>query len=250
MNKYQLLRYNRHILLPQIDLQGQQRIIDSRVMVIGCGGLGCAVAPVLAAAGIGTLSLVDDDRVELSNLQRQTYYTPEDIGQFKVEVMARFIHRQNCEVTVHTHTHRLSSEELHALVPHHDVILDCSDNLLTRQLVSKVAFLEKVPLVFASATRFEGQLSVFDSNDEASPCYACLFNGQDTEQDNCSFTGVFSPLVSMMGAMQTSEALKVITGIGRPAVGRLIHYNALDLGFYALHCARNPDCEVCGHSRG
>lgn len=247
MQHHQLLRYNRHILLPQIDLKGQERIINSKIMIIGCGGLGCAAIPILAASGVGQLTIIDDDKVELSNLQRQTYYTSEDIDQFKVDVMARFITKQNDDVKVTVYKQRLSSGELSEIMQSHDVVLDCSDNLLTRQRVNQAAFIQKIPLVFASAIRFEGQLSVFDANDILSPCYACLFDGKDSGQDSCSFTGVFAPLVSTIGAMQASEALKIIAKIGNVATGKLLHYNALNFGFYMIDCERNPHCRVCGH---
>lgn len=219
-----------------------------RIMVIGCGGLGCAAVPILAAAGIGRLTLVDDDRIDLSNLQRQTYFTQDDIGEFKVETLACFLKRQNPEVTLDLHSRRLSFPELRDQIGQHDLVLDCSDNLKTRQQVNHAAFMEKVPLVFASATRFEGQLSIFDSNREDSPCYACLFGGKDSGQDSCSFTGVFSPLVSIMGSMQASEALKMIAGIGQPMIGRLLHYNAMNASFHSMQCDRNPACELCGQS--
>ncbi len=249
MHEDQLVRYSRHILLPQIDLDGQKRFLNSRVMVIGCGGLGCAAIPILAAAGIGSLMLVDNDRVELSNLQRQTYYTPDDIGKFKNHVMADFIHRQNPDITVDTVPYRLSEDELSSLIHDYDVILDCSDNLKTRQMIGRVAYSSKIPLIYASAIRFEGQLSVFDSNNDRSPCYACLFDGAETEQDRCSFTGVYAPLVNTMGAMQASEALKVISRMGQALTGRILHYNALNFSFHMLECDRNPHCNVCGCSR-
>lgn len=247
MDDHQLIRYNRHILLPQIDLIGQQNIIDSKIIIVGCGGLGCTAIPILAAAGVGELTLIDDDRVDLTNLQRQTYYTPKDIGEFKVDVLARFVQSQNPEVKVNAFKRRLTFTELSSLISHYDLILDCSDNLMTRQMINHVAVQQKIPLVFASATRFEGQLSVFDVNQAGSPCYACLFDGQDTGQDNCSFTGVFAPLVNVMGSLQATEALKVIAKIGHPTVGNLLHYNALSGSFYSVACDRNPACRICSH---
>ncbi|CAI3943575.1 MULTISPECIES: HesA/MoeB/ThiF family protein [Commensalibacter] len=247
MDDSQLIRYSRHILLPQIDLKGQRTLLNSKILIIGCGGLGCAVIPLLAAAGIGGLTCVDDDKVDLSNLQRQTHYIHADIGKYKAEVMKAFIQKQNQDVQVHTITQRLIVDDLILLCKQHDIVIDCSDNLQTRHNVNQAAFTSKTPLVFGSALRFEGQLSVFNSRNISSPCYACLFDGQDNGQDSCSFSGVFSPLVSVIGSMQAAEALKIILNIGDIVTGRLLHYNALNAQFYQVAFDRNPSCKICGH---
>lgn len=245
MNDQQLLRYSRHILLPELDIKGQQKILDSKVLVIGCGGLGSAVIPVLAASGVGQLTIVDNDKVELSNLQRQTYYREQDIDSFKAEVIARYIMQQNSDVKVNTLTARVELEALLTLCCHHDVVIDCTDNFVTRKAVNKASVLTKTPLVFGSAIRFEGQLSVFDPRNSNSPCYACLFDGEGVEQETCSNSGVFSPLVGIIGTMQAAEALKIITDNSLNSAGKLLNYNALTMEFYPVKFGRNPYCKVC-----
>ncbi|MCT6880567.1 MAG: HesA/MoeB/ThiF family protein [Commensalibacter sp.] len=245
MKQEQLLRYSRHILLPKIDLVGQQKIMDSRILVMGCGGLGCTVIPFLAASGVGSLTIIDDDVVDMSNLQRQTHYTNENIGQLKAEAMADYIARQNSEISVMPISLRLDQKALTTLCESHDVIVDCSDNFKTRHMVNKASVATKVPMVFGSALRFEGQLTVFDPRDSKSPCYACLFDQSENEQDNCSFSGVFSPLVGIIGARQAAEAIKLIVGIGESAVGTLFHYDVLSLKEYPLKVTPNPHCQIC-----
>lgn len=251
MNDQQLLRYSRHVLLPQLDVVGQQKILDSKVLVVGCGGLGCSVIPFLASAGVGTLTIADDDKVDLSNLQRQTYYTKQDIGAFKAEVMARYIARQNDEVNVRSLTKRLDVDALIVLCHEHDVVVDCTDNFATRGAINKASVITKTPLVFGAAIRFEGQLSVFDPRDATSPCYACIFDGEGVLQETCSTSGVFAPLVGIIGAKQAAEALKIVANTGTLPIGTLLNYDALDLQHYPIKFARNPDCKVCGknHAR-
>lgn len=248
MNDQQLLRYSRHILLPQLDIQGQQKILDSRVLVVGCGGLGSAVIPLLAASGVGGLTLVDDDKVEVSNLQRQTYYTEQDIGLFKAEVMKQHVLSQNKATQITAVVHRVEFDELVSLSKDHDVIIDCTDNFATRKAVNRASVCTKIPLVFGAAIRFEGQLSVFDPRNVGSPCYACLFDAEDMEQETCANSGVFAPLVGVVGAMQANEALKIIAGVGHPLIGALLNYDASSLQFYPVKFARNPACKVCGQS--
>lgn len=246
MNDQQLLRYSRHILLPQLDIEGQQRILDSKVLVVGCGGLGCAAIPFLASAGIGQLTIADDDKVDFSNLQRQTHYTKQNIGQSKVEAMARYIFQQNKEVNITALVKRLELDELIELCNEHDVVLDCSDNFATRKAINQASVITKTPLVFGSAIRFEGQLSVFDPRNEESPCYACIFDGDDIVQESCAASGVFAPLVGIIGAKQAAEALKIVAEIGTTPVGTLQNYDALDLNHYPVKFQRNPNCKVCG----
>lgn len=246
MNDQQLLRYSRHLLLPQLGIEGQQRISNSSILVIGCGGLGCTAIAFLAAAGVGTLTIVDNDKVDFSNLQRQTHYTEDNVGQFKVEAMTQYIARQNSEIKIKPLAKYVALDELIALCDKHDVVLDCSDNLATRKAVNRAAVFTKTPLVFGAAIRFEGQLSVFDSRDEKSPCYACLFDGENMLQESCTTSGVFAPLVGIIGAKQASEALKIVAGIGSLTVGSLLNYDALDLQHYPIKFARNPTCKVCG----
>ncbi|UYZ83634.1 HesA/MoeB/ThiF family protein [Entomomonas sp. E2T0] len=246
MNDQQLLRYSRHILLPQLGIEGQQRILDSKILVVGCGGLGCAAIPFLASAGIGQLTIADDDKVDFSNLQRQTHYTKQNIGQSKVEAMARYIFQQNKEVNITALVKRLELDELIELCNEHDVVLDCSDNFATRKAINQASVITKTPLVFGSAIRFEGQLSVFDPRNEESPCYACIFDGDDIAQESCAASGVFAPLVGVIGAKQAAEALKIVAEIGTTPVGIMQNYDALDLNHYPVKFQRNPNCKVCG----
>lgn len=248
MNDQQLLRYSRHILLPQIDIQGQQRILNSKVLVIGCGGLGSAVIPLLAAAGVGQLTITDHDKVEPSNLQRQTHYNEQDIGLFKAQVMAERLLLQNREVKVDALTQRVELDDLIALSHLHHVIVDCTDNFLTRKAINKASVMTKTPLVFGSAIRFDGQLTVFDPRQADSPCYACLFDGDGVEQETCTNSGVFAPLVGVIGSMQAAEALKLITETGNILIGSLLNYDAYNSQFYPIKFARNPACNICGKS--
>lgn len=246
MNDQQLLRYSRHLLLPQLDVVGQQKILDSKVLIVGCGGLGCSAIPFLASAGVGHLTIADNDKIDVSNLQRQVHYTKQNIGQSKVETMARYIFRQNKEIGVTALSKRLELDDLIALCETHDVVLDCTDNFATRKAINKASVITKTPLVFGAAIRFEGQLSVFDPRDEKSPCYACIFDGEDTLQETCSTSGVFGPLVGIIGAQQAAEALKIVANIGTSPIGTLINYDALDLQHYPIKFERNPACKVCG----
>lgn len=200
----------------------------------------------LASAGIGQLTIADDDKVDFSNLQRQTHYTKQNIGQSKVEAMARYIFQQNKEVNITALVKRLELDELIELCNEHDVVLDCSDNFATRKAINQASVITKTPLVFGSAIRFEGQLSVFDPRNEESPCYACIFDGDDIAQESCAASGVFAPLVGVIGAKQAAEALKIVAEIGTTPVGIMQNYDALDLNHYPVKFQRNPNCKVCG----
>lgn len=245
MNDQQLLRYSRHILLPELDITGQQRLLASKVLVVGCGGLGSTVIPFLAASGVGHLLIADHDKIELSNLQRQTHYTEQQIDQYKAQAMADTIKQQNSAVCVDIITEQLTYLTLLPLLAKCDVIVDCTDNFTTRQAINKAAVLTKKPLVFGAAIRFEGQLTVFDSRNNDSPCYACLFEDTAMSAESCASSGVFSPLVGIIGAQQAAETLKIITDIGRVPVGTLINYDCLNSRTYPIQFKRNPHCKVC-----
>lgn len=242
----ELLRYSRQILMPRFDIEGQVRLKQARVLIVGAGGLGCPVGLYLGAAGVGELTLVDDDRVELANLQRQIAFAGTDLDQFKAEALAARIRGINPEVTTHTVTRRLAGDDLNAQVAAVDLVLDCTDNFNTRFALNRACVAAKVPLVSGAAIRGEGQLSVFDSRREDSPCYHCLYPEQGNEDLTCSEAGVIGPLVGMIGASQAMEAIKVITDIGRPLVGRLLILDAWTMEWREMKLARDPGCPVCG----
>ncbi|HEU5436017.1 MAG TPA: HesA/MoeB/ThiF family protein, partial [Telluria sp.] len=222
MNDHQLLRYSRHILLDEIGIEGQQRLLDAKVLVIGAGGLGSPAALYLAASGVGQLVIVDDDEVDLTNLQRQILHTTERVGQPKVDSARVALSQINPDIEVFPLRERVAGARLAELVAASTVVLDCSDNFATRHAVNRACVTARVPLVAGAVIRFDGQLSVFDPRDCASPCYACLFPpGAGFEDAACSTMGVFAPLVGVIGAMQAAEALKLMIGIGESLAGRL-----------------------------
>lgn len=242
----ELLRYSRQILMPRFDIEGQLRLKQARVLIVGAGGLGCPVGLYLGAAGVGELTLVDDDRVELANLQRQIAFADNDLDQSKAEALAARIQSINPGVTTHAVTRRLAGDDLQAQVAAVDLVLDCTDNFNTRFALNRACVAARVPLVSGAAIRGEGQLSVFDSRREDSPCYHCLYPEQGNEDLTCSEAGVIGPLVGMIGASQAMEAIKVITGIGRPLVGRLLILDAWTMEWREMKLARDPGCPVCG----
>ena len=247
MNDEELLRYSRHLLLEAIDVEGQEKLISSHVLIIGAGGLGCAAAPYLAAAGVGKISLIDHDKVELTNLQRQIMHNQNSLGKSKVESGKQFLQSMNPALTINAVEVKATEELLTTLLPTVDVALDCTDNFATRHLVNAMCFKHKIPLVSGSALKFDGQLSVFDFRNAASPCYACLFSPEDHFKEiSCSSMGVFSPLVGIIGAMQAAQALQVLIGFGQPLVGRMLLWNALNTQIDEIRISRNPDCKVCG----
>jgi molybdopterin/thiamine biosynthesis adenylyltransferase len=247
MNDEQLLRYSRHLLLDEIDLAGQEKLLKSHVLVIGAGGLGCAAAPYLAAAGVGTITLMDFDAVELTNLQRQIMHTQNSVGSSKVASGKRFLEALNPSIQIAPMQERATAGNLAAILPSVDVVLDCTDNFTTRQLINATCAEHRVTLVSGSALRLDGQLSVFDVKRSDSPCYACIFSpGEAPEEINCATMGVFSPLVGIIGTMQAAQALQVLIGFGNPLIGRLLLWNARSTQIETIQISRNPDCPVCG----
>jgi len=247
MDDDSLLRYSRQILLPQIDIAGQQRLLDSRVLIVGLGGLGAPAALYLAAAGVGTLLLADHDRVDLTNLQRQIIHHSGSLGQLKVDSAAERLQALNPQVEVRRLPSALAEDSLHAAVAEVDLVLDCSDNFATRQAVNAACFALGKPLVSGAAIRLEGQLSVFDPRDAESPCYQCLYGAGEGDEValSCSEAGVLGPLVGLVGSLQALEALKMLAGFGTPLVGRLLLIDTLDSRFREMRVRRDPACACC-----
>lgn len=251
MNDEQLLRYSRHILLDEISIEGQTRIIDAHALIIGAGGLGSPAALYLASAGVGRITLADGDSVDLTNLQRQILHTQERIGQLKAVSGQTTLARINPQIVVEAVGERLAGERLEARVADADVVLDCCDNFATRYAINRDCVRQRTPLVSGAAIRFSGQLSVFDSRRENSPCYHCLFpEGDDVEETRCAVLGIFAPLTGIIGSMQAAEALKIISGAGQVAVGRLLLLDGLAMEWRSVKFSRDPQCAVCGNSTG
>jgi len=251
MDDPQLLRYSRHILLDEIGIEGQQRLLDSTALVVGAGGLGSPASLYLASAGVGTLLLADDDTVDLTNLQRQVLHRTDRIGQPKAESGRRTLAGLNPGVDVVPLASRLDGEALRAAVRRSTVVLDCSDNFATRHAINRACVDAGVPLVSGAAIRFDGQLAVFDPRRADSPCYHCLFpDGADLEEVRCAVMGVFAPLTGIVGTMQAAEALKIAGGFGTPLVGRLLLIDARTLRIDEIRVPRDPACPVCGHRPG
>lgn len=247
MNDEQLLRYSRHLLLEEIDVVGQEKLLASHALIIGAGGLGSAAAPYLAAAGVGKITLLDDDKVELTNLQRQIMHSQEKIGKSKVGSGKAFLQGLNSTIEVNGIESKATPSVLNALLPQINIVLDCTDNFATRQIINTSCVQHKVPLVSGSALRFDGQISVFDSRQKTSPCYACVFSPEESpEEMNCSSMGIFSPLVGIIGAMQAAQALQMLIGFGEPLVGRMLLWNARATQIDEIRLTRNGQCPVCG----
>lgn len=244
MNETQLMHYSRHILLNAIDINGQEKINQATVLVIGCGGLGSACTTILAGAGVGQLILCDHDTIELSNLQRQFAFELADIGQAKVKVLTHYLTQRNQQISIKALHNKISSALLQEYLPICDVIVDCTDNSATRHLINQYAVRFHVPLVSASVIQFSGQLNVFDSRQTISPCYACLFPLQ-TDDRRCIHNGVFSPLVHLIAAAQAAEVLKLLVGFGHSSVGKMIQFEGLNFETYRLNVSQNPNCPVC-----
>ncbi len=245
MNDDQLLRYSRHILLPEIGIDGQERLRSASALIVGAGGLGCPAALYLAASGFGRLTLADPDEVDLTNLQRQILYTNESVGKPKVDEASRALRRFNPEVRIETLRHRLEGRQLDDLAAAHDVVLDCCDNFATRHAVNRACVKHRKPLVSGAAIRFDGQVAVFDLSRPEAPCYACVFpEDAQVEEVRCAELGVLAPLTGVVGALQAMEAIKLVTGAGEALHGLLI-VDAKSAGFRTLRAKRDPACPAC-----
>lgn len=246
MNDHQLLRYSRQIMLPQMDIAGQEKLLASRVLIIGLGGLGCPVAMYLASAGVGYLTLVDDDCVDLSNLQRQIAHSTDNVGMSKVSSAALLLEQLNPETDITKIQKRLEAEALIEEVRKVDVVVDCSDNFSTRFAINRASVMAKVPLVSGAAIRMEGQVSVFDSRQHNSPCYQCLYAETSSEIDlSCSQNGVMAPLVGIIGSMQAMETIKLLAGIGTSLVGKLLLLDATVMQWREMKLSKDDACPVC-----
>ncbi|MDQ3195203.1 MAG: HesA/MoeB/ThiF family protein [Burkholderiales bacterium] len=247
MNDEQLLRYSRHILLPQIGIEGQQKLLASHALVIGAGGLGSPIALYLAASGVGTITICDGDTVDLTNLQRQIVHHTGSVGTAKVESALAALALINPEVKVIAVNERLPPARFDDLVPTADVVLDASDNFPTRHALNRACVKFRKPLVSGAGVRFDGQITVFDLRDAESACYHCLFpETGDIEETRCAVMGVFAPLVGIIGSVQAAEALKLLTGAGETLSGRLLLLDALAMEWRSIRLARDPACAVCG----
>lgn len=247
MNDTQLLRYSRHILLDALGVEGQQRILDGRVLIVGAGGLGSPAALYLAAAGVGQITLADDDTVDLTNLQRQILHRDSRIGMNKALSGQIALAEINPEVRVVPLAERLNAARLAELAAEADVVLDCTDNFATRHAINRACVRQRKPLVSGAAIRFDGQVSVYALHQPEAPCYHCLFpEAADVEETRCATMGVFAPLTGIVGSMQATEALKLLAGIGETLNGRLLLIDSLDMQWRSVRFKRDPDCAVCG----
>ncbi|RMR05578.1 Molybdopterin biosynthesis protein MoeB [Pseudomonas savastanoi pv. glycinea] len=246
LSDQELLRYSRQILLQHVDIEGQFKLKQSRVLIVGLGGLGSPVALYLAAAGVGELHLADFDTVDLTNLQRQIIHDSQTVGQSKVDSAIARLTAINPEISLVPHRAALNVDSLATVVEGVDLVLDCSDNFATRGAVNAACVAARTPLVSGAAIRLEGQLSVFDPRRPESPCYHCLYGHGSEAELTCSEAGVIGPLVGLVGSLQALEALKVLVGFGEPLVGRLLLIDALSTRFRELKVKRDPGCSVCG----
>ena len=245
MDDQTLLRYSRQILLPQIDIEGQQKLIDSHVVIFGLGGLGSPISMYLGAAGIGKLTLVDFDVVELSNLQRQIVHSSDDLNRPKVDSAKDRIHKLNPEIVIETVNEQLNQAQIQTLIASADVVVDGTDNFNTRFLINRATVAEKKPLVSGAAIRFEGQVSVFRNDLENEACYQCLYQDNTAVTETCAQTGVVAPLLGIIGSVQALETIKVITGAGNDLCGRLLLLDALAMDWHTMRFKKNAKCPVC-----
>ena len=245
MKDQQLLRFSRQIMLPEMDVAGQQKLVDATVLIVGMGGLGCPAAMYLAAAGVGHLTIADDDTVELTNLQRQIAHSQSDLGVSKVASAEATLKGLNPDVKITSLARRLLGEELDQVVAGVDIVVDACDNFSTRFAVNRSCVKHRKPLVSGAAIRMEGQVAVFDSRDPSSPCYQCLYGQGDDEDASCSQNGVMAPLVGIIGAVQAMETIKVITGIGDSLAGRLLLLDATTMQWREMKLPRDSHCPAC-----
>ena len=241
----QALRYSRQLMLPAMDFRGQEALLASSVLLIGMGGLGCAAAPYLVASGVGSITLVDDDTIDRSNLQRQILYREADIGHSKAEQAAASLRQLNSEITIQALRQRLSADELTTLVGQYSLVLDCTDNLSSRNAINAACVNAKVPLVSGAAIRFEGQIASFSMQGDGA-CYHCLSQLFGEQQLTCMEAGILSPVVGVIGSMQALEAVKILAGVGTPLYGKLQLFDALTGQWQQFSLNKDPLCSVCG----
>jgi len=246
MKDEQLLRYSRQIMLPEMDVAGQQKLLEATVLIVGMGGLGCPAAMYLAAAGVGHLIVADDDTVELTNLQRQIAHGQKDLGTSKVVSVQETLRGLNPDVKITALDRRLTEEDLDQTVCNVDVVVDACDNFTTRFAINRVCIKNRTPLVSGAAIRMEGQVAVFDSTQPDSPCYQCLYGEGNDEDASCSQNGVMAPLVGIIGSVQAMETLKVLTGIGRTLTGRLLLLDAATMQWREMNLPKDKNCTACG----
>ena len=246
MNDNQLLRYSRQIMLPACDIEGQQKLLSAKVLIIGAGGLGSPAAMYLAAAGIGNIIIYDNDVVDLSNLQRQISHNTPDIGIDKVISTQQTLNKINPDINVRAVKQKLLGDILLAEVLNADVVLDCSDNFSTRFAVNQACVTHKTALVSGAAIRFEGQVSVFTPGTDNSPCYNCLYNSDGEELQNCATNGVIAPITGIIGSIQALETIKLILSAGEPLRGRLLLLDGLTMEWKTMKLKKNPACQTCG----
>jgi len=246
MNDEQLLRYSRQILLPQFGTEGQQKLLDAHVLIIGLGGLGSPVAMYLAAAGVGELTLVDHDTVDLSNLQRQILHRNDNIGQPKVESAQHNLAQLNDEISIHTVNKKLDDDELQQVVSQVDLVVDATDNFPTRFAINRACVQHKKPLVSGAAIRLEGQVGIFDLRRADSPCYRCLYDEQGGVPETCSENGVMAPMVGIIGSIQALEVIKLLTDTGETLAGKLLISDGLHQEWRSMKLRKDPACPVCG----
>ena len=244
MNEEQLLRYARHILLPDIDVNGQEKLLKAKVLIIGLGGLGSPVSIYLAASGIGSLTLIDFDSVELSNLQRQIVHKTSSIGLLKTDSAKQTLQELNPDIEIRTIEERLSSEQLENQTKNADVVVDCTDNFDVRYAINDACLKSKTPLISGAAIRMEGQLMVIDPRDPDMPCYRCLYSDIENIELSCTNTGILAPVVGTVGTLQALETVKFIAGVGKSLAGYLLTWDAKYMEWRKLKLTKNPDC-IC-----